>query len=1009
MAEQFDFRALGPLEIRLGDRRGPHLAPIRRRLLAVLLSRAGRQVTVDELSDAVWSGAPPRSAASTLLVHVHRLRQALGDPERIRRDPGGYRIAVTADEFDVLRFDELFKRARSQRADQQPSAAAESLERALDLWRGEPYADIEPSRQITAAIERLTEQRLIARQALQESFLDSGRHHEAIAPLAELVEAHPYVERISVLLMLALYRAGRQAEALEVYRVRRAAMVDTLGVEPGSLLRRVHEAVLRSDDRLEDVATATLDRRWEPVSAPAVEAEAPVAVPRELPRAPDRLVGRDAELGALDRLAESGPAPLALITGMGGVGKTALALHWAHRWADRFPDGQLFLDLRGDDAETALRPIDALKALLSSLGVPAAGIPVGADQAAARFRTRTGDRRMLVVLDNAAAPEQVRPLLPGGPGCLVLVTSRHRLAGLTVRDGGTRLPLGPLSHDDARGLVADLLDVPAEAADELADLCGGLPLALRIAAADLADRPELDVAEYSKRLAASDRLSSLQLDGADAAVRAVFDSAYEAVPEAARRLFRLLGTVPGPDIAAAAAARLADTSAEDTDRNLERLVAAHLVERHRPGRYRLHDLLRIYAAERAAAEDPEPERDAATARLLGWYMGGVDAGHRQLYRTFTRLPPEDTAARLDLDSDEAAAWMEAEHANLVAAVVHAAEHGPRRIAWLLNDALRGYMWIGGHGIDALRTGRAAADAARAEGDLVGEAVSELSLTTAMLQRNRSEEALAHGRRAAEVAAKADHLPCLAAAEQNVAYACFSMGRLDEAIAHGEAALRTDLKLGRSHGQIADLMALALAYRHRGDLDAAIDRFGRALELVAETGRFTYETDMYAHLAAIHSARGDLDQAQSYLDRVFEAHRRSHGVANADHDHSMASVVHLDAGRVDLALEHAVQAVERAEGSSGPLGESIALTALGAARDARGEHREALACFDRAIELARNDGIYYCTEATLGRAAAHLHLGETESARRDAESALETALECGFALLEARARGLLASM
>ncbi|GAB3995876.1 hypothetical protein GCM10029992_14290 [Glycomyces albus] len=440
MAELFDFMALGPLEIRLGDRRGPHLAPMRRRLLAVLLARAGRQVTVDELSDAVWSGAPPRSAASTLLVHVHRLRQALGDPERIHRDPSGYRIAVSAEEFDVLRFNELYHRARSQRAETKPEAAVESLERALALWRGEPYADIEPSRQITVAIERLTEQRLIARQALQEALLDAGRHHEAIASLTELADAHPYVERISALLMLALYRAGRQAESLEVYRKRRAAMVDSLGVEPGSLMRRVHEAVLRSDDRLENVATGTLDRRWEPMSTPPVEAAAPVAVPRELPRAPDRLVGRDAELGTLDRLAESEPAPLALITGMGGVGKTALALHWAHRWADRFPDGQLFLDLRGDDPGSALRPIDALKALLSSLGVPAAGIPLDADQAAARFRTRTGDRRMLVVLDNAAAAEQVRPLLPGGSGCLALVTSRHRLAGLTVRDGGDRLP-----------------------------------------------------------------------------------------------------------------------------------------------------------------------------------------------------------------------------------------------------------------------------------------------------------------------------------------------------------------------------------------------------------------------------------------------------------------------------------------------------------------------------------------------------------------------------------------
>lgn len=1005
MAEQFDFRALGPLEVRLGGRPSPHLAPMRRRLLAVLLSRAGRQVTVDELSDAVWSGEPPRSAANTLLVHVHRLRQALGDPERVRRDPGGYRIAVTTDEFDVLRFDELYDLARSQRADDRPEAAAESLERALDLWRGEPYADIEPSRQITAAVERLTERRLIARQALQESLLDSGRHHEVVASLTELADAHPYVERISALLMIALYRAGRQAEALEVYRTRRAVLVESLGVEPGSLLRRVHEAVLRSDDRLEDVATSTLDRRWEAVPPRTVEA-APAAVPRELPRVPDRLVGREAELAALDRLAESEPAPLALITGMGGVGKTALALHWAHRWADRFPDGQLFINLRGDDADSALRPIDALKALLSSLGVPAAGIPIEADQAAARFRTRTGDRRMLLVLDNAAAAEQVRPLLPGGPGCLVLVTSRHRLAGLTVRDGGTPLSLGPLSHADAQDLLADLLDVPAARAADLAELCGRLPLALRIAAADLADRPDLDIAAYSKRLAASDRLSSLQIDGADAAVRAVFDSAYEAVPEAARRLFRLLGTAPSPDIAAAAAAHLADTDPEETDRNLERLVAAHLVECHRPGRYRLHDLLRIYAAERAEAEVPRTGRDAAIERLLGWYMSGADACHKCLYQSLTRLEPEPGAVPLELDPAEAKTWLKEEHTNLVAAVLHAAEHGPRRVAWRLNDALRGYMWLGVHGEDAMRMGRAALTAARAEGDPEGEAAAELSLTTALMRTNRPVQAIEHGRRAAELAAEAGFLSCLSAAEQNVANACASLGRLEEAIVHGEAAMSANQKAGNP--QTADLAVLGVVHYHRGEIETGIECFERAAEAAAETGGYAFKVNLIANLALGHLMRGTTDRAQAYMDEVFETMRREGGIGLPSSFHALAARIHLAVGRVERAFEHANRAVENLSEFSDHRLEAIAMHSLGLALDARGDHREAVARFARAIELTADDVAYYRTQATLGRAEAYLHLGETDPARRDAEAALETARECGFALLEARARELLAS-
>ena len=1010
VAERIDFRALGPLEVRFDGGPGPHLAPIRLRLLAALLARPGRLTSTGELTGAMWSGPPPRSAPATLQVHIHRLRQALGDPERIQRRPAGYRIDVTSEEFDVLRFNDLVESARRDRAEGRPHRAVETLEGALGLWSGEPYGGVEPSGVVAAAVDRLNEQRLTARQELYEMALDTGGHLWAVGPLSELAEAHPYFERLSALLMIALYRSGRQADALEVYRRRRAQMVDGLGMEPGALLRRVHEAVLRSDERLDEVATETLDRRWEPVAAPAVETGAPVAVPRELPRGPDRLAGRDEELRLLDEIAESGPAPLALITGMCGVGKTALAVHWAHRVADRFPDGQLFLDLRGDRPDAALRPLDALGALLASVGVPSAEVPFDLDQAAARFRTRTGDRRMLIVLDNAAEAEQVRPLLPGGSGCMVVVTSRRRLAGLTVREGGFRLSLDPLSPEDAQGLLAELLDEPAARTAELAELCGRLPLALRIAAAVLADRPGLDLGAYTEWLSAGDRLSALQIDGeADAAVRVVFDSAYQALPSETRRLFRLLGTAPGTDISAEAATRLSGTDRSETERNLEHLVATHLVDRHLPGRYRLHDLLRLYAAERAEAEEPRQVLDAAIERLLRWYLGGADAGHRQLYRNFSRLPPDAEAEHLELDRDEAAAWLEAEHANLVAAVVHASEHGPRRIAWLLNDALRGHLWLGGHGLDALKAGRAAVSAARAEGDLAGEAVSELSLTTAMLQRNRSEAALAHGLRAVEISAEAGHLPGLAAAEQNVAYAYFGMGRLDEAIEHGEAALRTDLKLGLLHNQISDLMALALAYQHRGDLDLAIDRLERAVGLAAETERFTYEPDMHAHLAAFYSARGRPEQAESYLDLVFRAHRESPSLSNLDHHYSMASVVHLEAGRVESALEYALKAVEYAQGRSGPLSESIALTALGAARDARGEHREAIACFDRAIELTGNDGIFYRTEAALGRAGARLRLGQAGPARADAESALETARECGFKLLEARALDLLASM
>ncbi|MEU6859580.1 BTAD domain-containing putative transcriptional regulator [Glycomyces sp. NPDC046736] len=987
------FRALGPLEVSRGNGPAIKLAPMRRRLLATLLARAGHQLSVDQLANALWEADPPPSATAGIHVHLHRLRRDLGESGHITRGAAGYQISVTAAEFDAKRFTDLAVRAARERAGGRTETAFDTVREALALWRGEPYGGVPRTGAVAAAAERLREQRLTAVQAMHELQLDLRRHHEAVAPLTDLAAAHPHNERFAALLMLALHRSGRRAEALELYRVRRRQTVERLGLEPGALLRRMHEAILRADDRLERVATASLERVWEP-GALAPRPTAPV--PRELPRPPHPFTGRDAELAALDDLAANAPAPLALITGMGGIGKTALAVHWGHDRADRFPDGQLYIDLRGHGPDP-LPPIEALTAMLASLGVPAAQIPADLDRAGALFRTRTGDRRLLIVLDNAADAAQVRPLLPGGARTLTAVTSRHRLGSLVAWNGGTPIPVSPLGPEAAGDLLARLTELAPEQARSLAELCGFLPLALRIAAANLAESGDADLLAHH----AAAGLDALQIDG-DTVVRAVFDASYQAMPPEAQRLFRLFGTAPGTDLSAEAAAHLAGLPLEVAEATLDRLVSAHLVDPHRAGRYRLHDLLGLYAAERAA-EDPEPERAQAIERLLTWCLRCAEACHERLYPSFFRLPAPEAPAPDDFDAQ---AWLDAEHANLVAAVLHAAEHGPRPLAWRLTDLLRGHFWLGVHGRDGERTARAALAAAEAEAHLPGQAVAELSLTSAFLRSGRSATAIGHGLRAAELAESAGLPTCRASAELLVAQVYADLGRLEEALVHGRTALRLHRELDHPEFQCTDLVELGVAHLHLGDLDAAVDHFEQALELAAATSRFTFEANVRAHLADALRLRGDLDQALAHLDEVLQADAARIGQRSSRN--ALAARVHLAAGDVERAFAHAAAALDGLDALSDRRLESSARSAMAAVRAARGEPAAAVADYDRALELVGRGAEYYRVEALCGRAAALAHLGDSGRAVVDASAALESARACGYRLLEARARDLLAS-
>jgi DNA-binding SARP family transcriptional activator len=632
------FRILGPLLVRSGAGWLPVPAEQQRLVLAMLLADAGRAVSIDHIVDALWGDRPPRRAVNTVQAYVLRLRRRLGDGTLVTRGRG-YELLVGDNDLDAAVFERLVTAGRRELDRGRAEAGAARLVKALALWRGPAFADVPVSPSLAARAMHLEQLRLIAEEDRAGALLDLGRQLEVVDDLRRLVDESPLRERRWALLMRALDGCGRRAEALHAFHRARRVLRAELGLEPGPQLREVQRAILTGSG-----------------SAAPEDAVPARVVPAQLPADVSGFTGRDGPIDLLDALLRTDgedagtAAVVAAIAGTAGVGKTALAVHWAHRVRDRFGDGQLYVDLRGRADGPPVRPIEALARFLRALDVPPEQIPSDVDEAGALYRSLLARRRVLVLLDNAHDAEQVRPLLPGHPHCIALVTSRDRLGGLIARDGATPLPLDALTGGEARALLARLLggarvaDEPAAVAD-LAAVCDNLPLALRIAAANLSARPRTGIAGYVRRLRA-DRLGGLEAGGDG--VRAAFDLSYAALPDPARRLFRLLGVVPGRDISVPAAAALAGARPAEAEPWLERLAIAHLVQEHAFGRYTLHDLLRRYAAERAQAEEPETERRRALDRLYRYHQRGAGAAAAVLTETGHRPGRERAGALTEL-------------------------------------------------------------------------------------------------------------------------------------------------------------------------------------------------------------------------------------------------------------------------------------------------------------------------------------------------------------------------
>jgi DNA-binding SARP family transcriptional activator/tetratricopeptide (TPR) repeat protein len=840
------------------------LSSKQRVLLAVLLLNANRAVPVEALIDALWDDAPPRSARVTLQGYVSRLRQSLGPQagQRVVTRPPGYLMVVGGGELDLDRFTGLCDQARSAADGGDWLRAAGLLREALSLWQGDPLGDVPAAAVQRTEVPRLAELRMRAVEFRVEADLRLGRHGELVAELRRLAGGEPLREGLHGHLMLALYRCGRQAEALEVFRGIDQRLRGQLGISAGPALQRLHQRILAAEPSLTDGLVSRLDVplvRADP--SPAADqalaglAQLPPAErakPRELPPAVPGFTGRSAELAALTRLLDKpgeqapGTIVISAIGGTAGVGKTALALHWAHQVVDRFPDGQLYINLRGfDPSGIPATPAEVVRGFLDALGVAPERIPQRADAQAGLYRSLLVDKQMLIVLDNARDEDQVRMLLPASPGSLVIVTSRNQLSGLDAAHAARLLRLDVLTHDEATQMLVARMDrtraaAEPDAVDEIAALCACLPLALGVAAARASARPGFSLAALTAELRdASGRLDALDAGDPAASVRAVFSWSYQQLSSEAARMFRLLGLHPGPDIGVRAAASLA-ASNEPRARRLLRELARHcLITEHAPGRYTLHDLLRSYAADQARDTDSEPERDAAIGRVLDHYLhtaGRAALLLRSLHEPCALAPPRPGAVPEELaDFAQALAWFEAELQVLLSAITLADGSCFDVYAWQLPWAMMPFLRKRGHWQEWIAAQRTALAAATRLGDIAGQAVSGRLLADACNDLGDSEQALGYYMTSLELYRRLSDRRGEAKALQGLGVLASRQARYADALGYDDQALRLYRAVGLKADEAVTLYGIGWDHGLLGDFEQERAFCRQALELNAEVG------------------------------------------------------------------------------------------------------------------------------------------------------------------------------
>ncbi len=1002
MAEGTDFCLLGPLLVRRGGAVVPVQRGKQRALLAALLLSGGKVVSLDDLAEVLWGPGPPPSARVTIQNYVMRLRKALRDRDgsRISTQSRGYLIRVDPGETDVARFEALLGAAREAARDGSWDDAAAQSRAALLLWRGEPLSDVDSEVLAAREVPRLMELRLDALEIRIDADLHLGRHAEVIAELRQLVVGHPLRERLHGLLMLALYRDGRQGEALAAYVDARRMLVEELGAEPGTGLRELHQQILTAHPAVEPLKPErSADRN--PAST----------VPREVPAAVRHFTGRARELAALTGLLEQagqaapGALVISAIGGTPGVGKTALAVHWAHQAARRFPDGQLYVNLRGYDPAQPVTVADALAGFLRSLGVAGLDIPVEEAERAARYRSLLAGRRMLVVLDNAGSAEQVRPLLPGTPACAVVVTSRDALAGLVARDGARRLDLDLLPLEDAvsllRALIGARVDADPAAAAVLASQCCRLPLALRVAAELAAARPAVPLAELAGELADRQRRLDLLDAGGDprSAVRAVFSWSCRHLNTDAARVFRHLALHPGPDLDPYAAAALTGTTLAEAGQLLDQLARAYLIQSVGPGRYGMHDLLRAYARELTALHDGEEERRSALTRLFNHYLYTAAAAMDTLYpaERHRRPPiaPPATPVPPVTGLVDARGWLDAERATLVAVTVHTAEDGWPSHATRLAATLSRYLDQGGHNPEAIIIHSRARIAAQQADDTAAEAAAAKALGLVAFHQGRWQQATGHLEQALALFQRCSDRDGQARTLNNLGIASYYQGRNRVASNYCQQALALHRKNGDLAGETSVLNNLSLLDLRQGRYQQASGRLRQSLALTRKTGDRLSESVALLVLGEVSLRQGEYQQGIGQLQQALALARETGDRNHEASARARLGDVCLRLGHHEQAAAHLQQALALARDTGDRDDEADALNGLGEVLLDIGQPEQARAQHTAALRLATQIGVkYQQARAHHGLAQAHRATGHPGQARHHWKQALTLYTDLG---------------
>ncbi|MFG2119381.1 BTAD domain-containing putative transcriptional regulator [Streptomyces sp. NPDC048710] len=986
MGERLRFEVLGPVTVTSQGRSLPIGGARQRTVLALLLLNSGRIVPVDTLVDAVWNDHPPATARTQIAIVIAALRktfksQGAAEDTIVTAHPG-YVLRPDGHSVDVLEFARLVKTAETAVQQGRLPEAAGAYTQALALWRGPAFAGISSSL-VEDEAARLEGHRLNAYDDATAVQLELGNHHDLVPELTSVVREQPLRERTRHHLMLAQYRSGRRAEAMATFREARAQFIEELGMEPGPDLQGLHDAILRDDPSL--------------APAPAVPASDALradtlVVPSELPPDVPGFTGRVVELALLDTLVASrdrqhGPA-IGLITGIAGVGKTGLAVRWSHRAAQHFPDGRLFADLRGYDEHHEPTPArDAMSRFLRSLGVPSDQIPTETEDLVALYRSVLAERQVLLVLDNVRSFAQIQPLLPGSGGCAVLVTSREQLEELVTWPQDARVHLGVLPGDDAVELLGRIVGeerIDSARADtrRLADLCDRLPLALRIAAARLASKPHWTVRHLVTRLG-DERRRLDELSQGAAQVRASFELSYRYLPDDTARLYRRLGLLDVPDFAAWVGGALLDVDVLDAERLMEDLVDAQFLEVvgvDATGRlrYRLQNLMRLYARERAQAEEPEPEQRVARERAFRTWLALAEEAHRREYGGHFSVV-HSPASRRPLDrihTDELLSspleWLEAERLSLVAAVAQAAELEMDDLAWDLTVSAAVLFETRHYLEDWRECAEVALEAARRGGNLLGQA--------AMLHQ-------------------------LGGVAQ-------SYRRLAEAHARYTEAMELFEEAGEPHGQALNLRNLSILERFSGDLDLAMTRLERAGDIFRTVGDVSSEAHALDNMAQIELERGNTELAMKLgveAVRIMESIDRGskRGVAQTIH---RLGRVHLARSDFPKAEEAFLQVIELVQAKSDLVGLAYALLGLGEARLGAGDVDAAEATLSEALEVVeRIDSPLVDGQINLVLGEARCRQGRLDSARERASAAHAVFLRTGSPRWRAQAERLLSRL